>query len=164
MCSDQISCHLGDPWCSEWTCCDTDLFFAARLEDQPGNNDLPPAAKKHPGCPAAKCRLVSCSYSYSIYSSRTSLCKNTSQRHFHQAQWKKFIEGTLLQNTFKITSWSVRVLNMWRQERNERSLFAAEDGSVSQHVHSLHHGSPRHDLVIIDNNFISAILYPCYYQ
>ena len=52
------------------------------------------------------------------------------------------------------------MLNTWRQEQNERSLFAAEDGSVSQHVHSLHHGSPMHD--IMNNNSISAILFPCY--
>ena len=35
---------------------------------------------------------------------------------------------------------------------------------MSQYVHSLHHGPPRHDLVINDNNFISTIVFPCYYR
>ena len=82
------------------------------------------------------------------------------QKHFSAplspGSMEKVCRGYAPSNTSKITSWSVRVLNTWCQERNERSLFAAEDGSVSQHVHSLHHGSPRHDIFIM--NSISLLL------
>ena len=92
MCSN-ISC-LGDPWCSQWSCCDSDPSPAAkkepkkrRLEDQA---DQPPqkrfSAPLSPGSMEKVCR------------------------------------GYVPANTSKITSWSVRVFNSWREERNKRSL------------------------------------------
>lgn len=88
MCS-KLSC-LGEPWCSEWGCCETD-------SDREDFKEPPKKKAKGKGGKESK-RFVAPTSS---------------------VEMEKICKGFVPKNTQKATNWAVRVFEEWRVERNK---------------------------------------------
>ena len=102
MCS-KPSC-LGEPWCSDWSCCDTGPSAPKRRRVDSAVEDERPEAESRLALPHSPTSLA------------------------------KICEGYVPSNTTKSTSWALRVFRSWRKQRNKRVAERCPENLLEQPV------------------------------
>ena len=103
MCSKPLC--LGDPWCSEWGCCESD-------SDKEDFKEPPKKVKGKGGKKVTESKW---------FVSPTS-----------SVEMDKICKGIVPKYTEKATSWAVRLFEQWRVERNRATRSPTQFQQVSQ--------------------------------